>query len=89
MIKIYETKEIQNKIWGFLNLKFIHFVHKIQKIHDRLICKIKKETFDLIHLFSIQINAQPKVQTPIVEKMEPIKTRIEITKTINYEPLKT
>jgi hypothetical protein len=86
MMKIYETKETQSLIWAFLNLKFLHFANKIEKVHARIVRKVKKQTFDLIHLFSIQIAGEPKEP---MERREPVKTTIEVTKFVNFEPSKT
>ncbi len=60
LIKILETKTIENIIWGFINLRMMPYLkaaskieQKVIKIQDKVIHLQKKFSFDLIKNTSI------------------------------------
>jgi len=36
VVKIYETKEMEAKIWAFLNLKMLHVKKKLEKFTNKI-----------------------------------------------------
>ena len=64
-IKIYETKELEAKLWAFLNLKMLKIREKLQKftgvcekVQQKAIRVIKSDSFHSINQYSIHIKTQ-------------------------------
>lgn len=83
IVKIYQTKQTEAKIWAFLNLKTFHkriklqkFTKKLENIEQKLIIHTKKNSFNLLHQYSIKIQTENPTK---ITQLEPINTRIEKT----------
>lgn len=66
MIKIYECKEMQNKIWAFLNIKALKYLEKclafsskMEKLYvEKLEKPVKHDAFKMIKQYDISVDIQ-------------------------------